>query len=492
MEVNVSSMYIGNLRVGTITSINDISTSHNTLDTVARNLDINTALVNTLISQSTSLVSDQNVSGLNTFSQLPQSSLLPVNASDFVVKRYVDTVALNLSSNVNSSLSSVINSINLLNTANNASYLSDLSSNLYKSIANISSINNLSTHLNTLEATVNNLSTHVTVVDSTLNNLSTNLQTFISTLNTNVNSLVSVTNLSTHLNTVEASVNNLSTNLQSFISTLNSNVNSLVSITNLSTHLNTVESTVNNLSLASVMANGATASATLDMNSHDITGCNNIIMHGLSGVNYIEFPDGTRQYTAGGVGSGAISVAIYKTSQTIVPPPKTYKMDVLVIGSGGTAGTHNLSGSTLYYGGSGSGGNIAVGKAIPWNSFNNLVLTVASNNIDLQFPNLGHVTVFCGGNGGNATNTGGAAGLASTSRNVVPTLIGKWTNYYGKNGQAGGSTTNPHVPTTVGGITDVETPGQIGAGQSFKGYLNLWGDSPYTSGGVIITWHKTV
>ena len=127
-----------------------------------------------------------------------------------------------------------------------------------------------------------------------------------------------------------------------------------------------------------------------------VTMAQNLIMKGTALTNYIQFPDGTKQYTASSaIGSSGVSIVTYTTSQTITPPTGTFKMDVILIGSGGIAGaTTNVPNTpAVIYGGSGASGNMASAIGIPWKT-NTLTLSFNGSATVLTFASLGTATVY--------------------------------------------------------------------------------------------------
>jgi hypothetical protein len=195
-----------------------------------------------------------------------------------------------------------------------------------------------------------------------------------------------------------------------------------------------------------------------------------------------------------------VQVKYYLSSQTIIPPANTYKMDIMIFGAGGIAGASVISITTgnFNYGGSGAAGNMAVGLGISWNYSNSLTLTCGSSgtNTTIVFGSLGTGTVYGGGNGTIGTNTGGGTGgSANATINSLPSLT-SWNNYYGTSGTNGGSLpsgTYPPVnpPSISGGIitNTVQVAGLMGAGQSYAVAPNIYSASPYVGGGCIITWY---
>lgn len=264
----------------------------------------------------------------------------------------------------------------------------------------------------------------------------------------------------------------------------------------------------------------------------------NIILDGVANTNYIEFPDGSKQYGAiplinpspagtytspssivvnstgqitsassGTGGGGLVQVNTYTTSGTITPPANTYKFDIMIFGSGGLAGASNAFGSYFVNGGSGGSGNMAYATGILWKPSLNLTLSNSNgsaNYTNVSFPlatGVVNASVYNGGNGGDGLSSGtGQAGSAPTGTNNLPTGLASWFQYAGLAGQTGSSygfpTGFPIPPTTIGAsVYGIYTAGYIGAGQSYSagdfGTQGGWGGSQYTAGGCIITWYKT-
>ena len=281
----------------------------------------------------------------------------------------------------------------------------------------------------------------------------------------------------------------------------------------------------------------------------------NIIMSGVANTNYIQFPDGSKQYiassnllTSNNTWTGTnyfnnatplttsatmpptsdssnkipttawvrsaisaippafslIQVNTYTSSQTITPPANTYKMDIFVFGSGGLGGNGNDFGSYYVFGGSGAGGNMVSCSNLLWNSSTTMTLFVnagvqGSYTEIVLGAGLGTIRCYNGGNGGAGQSSGtGTAGAVNTTSSSVPSSIGNWYSALGKAGQAGTSDIFPPplplVPNTIGGGIN-NTPqkaGMIGAGQSWgNGATGGYSPSPYTNGGCMITWYKT-
>jgi hypothetical protein len=198
----------------------------------------------------------------------------------------------------------------------------------------------------------------------------------------------------------------------------------------------------------------------------------------------------------GTLGGGTV-VNTYSSSQTITPPTNTYAMSITVYGSGGLAGDSLGYGSYCVYGGSGAGGNMLQSSMIVWNSSSPIVLTCGIG-IDtiVEFDSLGTAVVASGGNGGDGQSSGsGTAGVANGTLSTYPSIC-NWNAFYGVNGTAGSSTTaypgTPAPNIKGGGIANTATlSGTIGAGQAYNSTdpFTSFGDSPYVTGGCVITWY---
>lgn len=204
----------------------------------------------------------------------------------------------------------------------------------------------------------------------------------------------------------------------------------------------------------------------------------NIIMDGVASTNYIQFPDGTQQFTAstvGGVLEGQYVVAVGLTNpQLIVAPTQGTIFDInipigtrvtkiSIVGGGGQAGANVLDGDTMYAGGTGGGGSYgqftldvtAYTASLPATVLLQYKFTNGGAGIGLTgllfwspaaialFPELsnngGNLTfAFGGGLGGNASiGTGGNAGVSgSAGLSVQAGLLTQ-----GNDGSAGVKTT---------------------------------------------------
>jgi hypothetical protein len=187
------------------------------------------------------------------------------------------------------------------------------------------------------------------------------------------------------------------------------------------------------------------------------------------------------------------SYPAYQSPTTITPPTGTFKINVSIFGQGGLAGQSVVSGSTVYYGGSGSGAGLLIGTGISFTPSSQITLSQSNGQVVVDFGGLGTAYVNNGGNGGDATSSsGGSAGEAITTNNIIPNLSGTWTNYLGTNGQAGGSSDVMPFPTppTVGGIVNntAYTAGGYAGGQSYSQLLGYWTATPIQNASMIITY----
>jgi hypothetical protein len=134
-----------------------------------------------------------------------------------------------------------------------------------------------------------------------------------------------------------------------------------------------------------------------------------------------------------------------------------------------------------------------IGTGVSFTAENQITLSKVDNQVIVDFGGLGTAYVNGGGNGGDATSSsGGSAGLAVTTNNIIPNLSGYWTNYLGSNGQAGGSSSSDPfpLPSTVGGnvINTAYVAGSYGGGQSYSQLFGYWNASPLQNASMIITY----
>jgi hypothetical protein len=182
----------------------------------------------------------------------------------------------------------------------------------------------------------------------------------------------------------------------------------------------------------------------------------NLILDGVAATNYLEFPDGTQQFTAA-TGTGELissqlisaSTLTYNVPVNITPPANCRLMVVVLASGGGQVGTSAFSGDTIYAGQSGGGGS------------------VASTTVNL-----------------NPANQGGIASTyAYYSTAPVPATRGNGMTFaystaaqslYGITGNVAGSMGNPQILQVTGGSAGQNaTVGQIGTAQGGGGYITF-------------------
>ena len=246
----------------------------------------------------------------------------------------------------------------------------------------------------------------------------------------------------------------------------------------------------------------------INLNTEDVNICTNLVLCGTTGVNYIQFPDGSKQYVAA---TSATITNIYKpsnTSLTITPPSGAVKCDIQVIGTGGLAGETSYpgGGDNLYVGGSGGGAGVASLTGIFFASgcpsmtiqtINNTFPSGSIGNTQLIINGTLICTVYNGENGNDSTGPG-SAGLGCTTPPVTNTMYGTWKYSNGTNGTQA-FLSDGYVPTGVvsgqnpdGGIINSNT---MGAGQKYSAFTSGGGGfptypaSPINYGGCIITWY---
>jgi len=177
---------------------------------------------------------------------------------------------------------------------------------------------------------------------------------------------------------------------------------------------------------------------------------NNLILDGVSNTNYLEFPDGTRQYTAS-VPSGFISLQQITPTATLTDisvPAGTQWCRIYAIGFGGVAGTN----TTVQGGGGGAGAsiiwpNFPVGNTSggPLAVFATQTITVA-NDIALQWASTYSTgqriaTIGAGQAGGNAVGvTAGSAGAGGKIDN---------NNFFGQAGNSIGGQSGGVIPQSA-------------------------------------------
>lgn len=241
--------------------------------------------------------------------------------------------------------------------------------------------------------------------------------------------------------------------------------------------------------------NGGTEETPVTINS------NGLILNTIG--DYIQFPDGTQQTTAGVTVVRTYSELIRPTTtnaltdiRTITIPAGCYKIDVTVWGSGGLAGTVEDP-SVNGQGQNGTGGGGATARStlnvFPSGTMEIIFQSNAGGNfgftrLRLVTPvNWIAVTAFNGGDGGNASGTTPGSAPQGGTRTAVGNTeyAGPW--WIAKNTAGTVGTIYPAVPTAAGAPAGhAYQDGGVGVGDRRYSFIapNCW-----LSGAVLITYY---
>jgi hypothetical protein len=265
----------------------------------------------------------------------------------------------------------------------------------------------------------------------------------------------------------------------------------------------------------------------IDMTNTDVNG--NLVVSGTTSVQtptandhastklYVdqtfERKGGTYQQVFGNLNNVGVTIPFS-------PPANCVKMDAIVYGMGGLAGSDYLfttgGGTSIGFsnGGSGGGGGIAIVRDVPVNASTSFQFTwdaVSGFNVDGGILKMsssatsGFINIAIGangGNGGNANINGGGAGGSGAITHVSFTLgQGNGSTYTGTSGSAGGTFNyaGTAVTNVPGGVapSGVGTPvvvggnqGEYGVGQLYGAYQSVYSaSSHYASPACIVTWY---
>ena len=236
----------------------------------------------------------------------------------------------------------------------------------------------------------------------------------------------------------------------------------------------------------------------------------NFLINGTG--NYLQFPDGSQQFTAATTTTPLVTTIVVNPNNTtpvnVSIPTDCIKFDIGIYGSGG------LSTPAIYYPpvggnpaytvqcGAGGGGGFAKIDGIyqprqVTQKVNTLTITVTTGNGNFTSVVYNGVSLAQVYNGTTTTATFAAGGLGCTTPPVLNTTYGSWFSSNGSQGQAGadiGSSTTPlnlQGGQNIGGGALVNS--QMGVGQSYAAYsspIASWGATPIGYGGAVITFYK--
>lgn len=208
---------------------------------------------------------------------------------------------------------------------------------------------------------------------------------------------------------------------------------------------------------------------------------------------YLQFPDGTKQYTAAVTTAASTYTVAYNAPTTSVTiPANCWKIDLIVMGGGGLAGTAAGSIGNYWYGGSGGSGawamtcNMAINAGSVLN-FNFSGPTGQGGFVEVTWAKVGLLArCLNGNNGGNASIGNVGAGAAVGSQ--APALNNSFATWQFRVAQAGLTPPTNTINTTpvAGGapLPYVWNQGAYGMGQ-----LTSLVGQPTGLAGVIITYY---
>ena len=184
--------------------------------------------------------------------------------------------------------------------------------------------------------------------------------------------------------------------------------------------------------------------------------------------NYLQFPDGTQQFTAYTTASNKVYSVEYTSSQSISIPANCVGINVMLVGQGGQAGnnTNTGVGTTWNSGGSGGGASMVLSQTMIPITSGTLTLTitnVAGNPNFLAFNGTEICRAYNGYNGGTATTIAGGAGGIAQAQGQGNTSLSSWFIATGSAGTTGNINIAfqncAAVPTTAGKPTNILTTG---------------------------------
>lgn len=167
----------------------------------------------------------------------------------------------------------------------------------------------------------------------------------------------------------------------------------------------------------------------------------------LQSPNYLQFGDATQQTTA--YTATAYTVK-YTTDQTITTPANCRFIDIQVMGAGGACGISD-TGPPVYYGGSGSGGNLIYACGVPMGGNESLTLsfstTSGTGSTTVTYNGSTLAQAYNGNKGSNGSTGGTATGASPNSTpSVGDSSFATWTSCQGSAGSSG----NTSPPSSAG------------------------------------------